>query len=72
MQVEERYFPSLLAVNELLDEVYTHSLLAYEDWSRMTPGGHPHDWEPDEVNTTLLFRARTDKDCSGRYSQSGI
>lgn len=70
MQVEERFFATLMALNGQLDDVYTHSSLAYEDWSRQTWGGHPHDWQADEVNITLLFKARTDKGCSGALSKT--
>ena len=69
MKVEERFFATLMALNGQLDDVYTNSTLAYEDWSRQTWGGHPHDWQADEVNTTLLFKARTDKGCSGALSK---
>ncbi len=69
MKVEERFFATLMALNGQLDDVYTHSTLAYEDWSRQTWGGHPHDWQADEVNTTLLFKARTDKGCKGVWAQ---
>ena len=69
MKVDERFFATLMALNGQLDDVYTHSTLAYEDWSRQTWGGHPHDWQPEEVNTTLLFKARTDKGCSGARSR---
>ena len=65
MQVDERFFATLLAFTGKAHEVFPHAVLMYEDWTRMTLGGHPHNWEPEEVHTWLLQYAREQRDCRG-------
>ena len=65
MQVDERFFATLLAFYGKSEEVFPHALFVYEDWSRMTGGGHPHDWDPEEVHTGLLEFARKQRNCRG-------
>ena len=65
--MDERFFASLIALNGESDNIYPDSMLSYEDWGRVTYGGHPHDFEADEVNTELLMIARTDRDCEGTF-----
>ena len=65
MQVDERFFATLLAYTGKAHEVFPHAVLIYEDWNRVTPGGHPHDWDPEEVHTWLLQFAREQHDCRG-------
>ena len=65
MQVDERFFATLLAYTGRSHEVFRHAKLIYEDWTRATYGGHPHDWDPEEVHTGLLQYAREQHDCRG-------
>ena len=65
MQVDERFFATLMALNGRSHEVFQHAVLMYEDWTRVTIGGHPHDWDPEEVHTGLLRYAREQHDCKG-------
>ena len=65
MQVDERFFATLLAFTGKAHEVFPHAVLIYEDWTRVTTGGHPHDWDPEEVHTWLLQYAREQHDCRG-------
>lgn len=38
-QVDERFFATLMALNNQLDDIYPHATLHYEDWTRQTWGG---------------------------------
>ena len=39
LQVDERFFATLMALNNQLDDIYPHATLHYEDWTRQTWGG---------------------------------
>ena len=65
MQVDERFFATLLALSGKAHEAFPHPVLMFEDWTRATYGGHPHDWDPEEVHTGLLRYAREQHDCTG-------
>ncbi len=39
LQVDERFFATLMALNNQLDAIFPHAFLHYEDWTRQTWGG---------------------------------
>ncbi|BDA43891.1 probable glycosyltransferase BC10 [Coccomyxa sp. Obi] len=69
-QVDERYFATLLALYGVEHESYRPGLLTYVDWSRQTEGGHPHNFEPDDVTPQLLQTMRQ-KECSKARDSAG-
>ncbi len=52
-QVDERYFATLVSYYGVRHEVYYPGYITYADWDREI-GGHPHNFEPDEVTPELL------------------